>query len=215
MRKADVLVLASTNRHKFEEFQVLFKKFPEVEIAPVDHFIRNAGKLSLVETANNYHDNALAKARTCNLGCHYPSLADDSGIEVDALQSKPGVHSHRFAIPRAGQTQDQANNQKLLDELKNISANQRTARFVCNLVLVMEGTLIQAVGILEGTIATELRPGREMQGFGYDPLFIPKGYDQTLSELGTEVKNKISHRAQAVQELMKEIRNQEIVFAKP
>jgi XTP/dITP diphosphohydrolase len=215
MRKVDTLVLATTNRHKFEEFQVLFKKFPEVEVAPIDHFIRNADKLSLVETANDYYENALAKARTCNLGCHYPSLADDSGIEIDALQGKPGVRSHRFAIPRAGQTQDQANNQKLLDELKNIPADKRTARFVCHLVLVMEGTLIHSTGILEGTIATELRAGREIQGFGYDPLFIPKGYDQTLSELGWDVKNKISHRANAVQDLMKEVRTQEIVFAKP
>ncbi len=212
MRHSDTLVLASTNRHKFEEFTALFKLYPEITVVPVNEYIRNADKLSLVETSDHYYDNAISKARLANHGCHLPCLADDSGLEVDALQGRPGVRSHRYALPRLGETQDFANNQKLLTELKDVPFEKRTARFVCHLALVMEGTLVHVVGTLEGTIALELKGH---QGFGYDPLFIPKSYDQTLAELGAEIKNKISHRALAVSSFMEEVKNQEIIFAKP
>ena len=212
MRNSNIVVLASTNRHKFEEFSTLFKKYPEIEIAPVADFIRNSDKLGLVETSDHYYDNAIAKARTCNQGCHYPSLADDSGLEVDALNGRPGARSHRYAIPKAGQTQDQANILKMLEELKGVPAEKRTARFVCHLALVIEGILVHAIGTIEGTIANE--PSGD-DGFGYDPIFIPKGYHQTLAQVGAEVKNKISHRALAVDHLMEEIRQREIVLAKP
>jgi len=212
MRTANVIVLASTNRHKFEEFRELLARHSGVELHPIEEHIRNPDKLGFVETSDHYYDNAIAKARTCNHGCHYPSLADDSGLEVDALGGKPGVHSHRFAIPKAGETQDSANVKKLLEAMKNVPEGQRTARFVCPLGLVMEGKLIQVVGTLEGSIAREPQGNG---GFGYDPVFIPKGQTQTLSELGSDIKNKISHRAQAVSHLMEELKQQEIVLAKP
>jgi len=212
MRNANTIVLASTNRHKFEEFLVLFKKHPEIEIEPADFFIRNPEKLALVETSDQYFENALAKARTCNHGCHYPSLADDSGLEVDALNGQPGVHSHRYAIPRAGETQDDANVKKLLEALKGVPLEKRTARFTCHLALVMEGVLLHTEGTIEGTITTEILGH---QGFGYDPIFIPNGYSKTLAELGPDVKNKISHRARAVDRLMEEITRQEIILARP
>lgn len=212
MRKADIVVLASTNRHKFEEFVLLFKNYHGIEIAPADAYIRNADKLGLVETSDHYYDNAIAKARTCNQGCHYPSLADDSGLEVDALQGRPGVRSHRYAIPRNGQTQDQANNLKLLEELKDVPAEKRTARFVCHLALVIEGVLVHTVGTLEGTIATQISG---TQGFGYDPLFIPHGQTKSVADLGLDFKLKSSHRAIAVHCLMEQIQKQEIVLAKP
>ena len=212
MRVANTIVLASTNRHKFEEFETLFKKYPELKIVPVQDYIRNSEKLGLVETSDQYIENAKAKARTCNHGCHYPSLADDSGLEVMALEGRPGVRSHRYAIPKLGQTQDQANMMKLLQELKDVPMPQRTARFVCHLVLVMEGTLFHAEGVLEGTIALE---PRGVEGFGYDPIFIPKGMDKTLAELSPAQKNKISHRALAVDHLMTDLATQEIVIARP
>lgn len=212
MRIANTIVLASTNRHKYEEFEALFKKYPELKIAPVQDYIRNSDKLGLVETSDQYAENAMAKARTCNHGCHYPSLADDSGLEVMSLEGRPGVRSHRYAIPRAGQTQDQANRAQLLNEMKNVPIAQRNARFVCHLALVMEGTLFHAVGILEGSIALD---ERGVEGFGYDPLFIPKGSEKTLAEMSPAEKNKISHRALAVDTLMQEIRIQEIVIARP
>ncbi len=212
MRNASVLVLASTNRHKFEEFKMLFKKHSDIQLAPANEYIRNSDKLSLVETSDHYYDNAIAKARACNQGCHYPSLADDSGLEVDALQGRPGARSHRFAIPKAGQTQDQANNLKLLEELKGIQDEKRTARFVCHLALVIEGVLVHSVGMMEGRITRELKGD---DGFGYDPIFIPTGYTQTLAELGLEVKNKISHRSLAVAHLMEDLKRQNIILAKP
>ena len=212
MRTSHTLVLASTNRHKFEEFVALFKSRPEIVIAPANEYLRNADKLGLVETHDSYAGNALAKARACNHGCHSPSFSDDSGIEVDALQSRPGVHSHRYAIPKVGETQDQANVKKLLEELKSVSPEKRTARFVCHIALVMEGLQLTVSGTLEGEIATEPRGNL---GFGYDPIFIPKGYTQTLAELGPEMKNKFSHRALAVTHLMNEIKAKEIVLAKP
>jgi len=212
MRTADILVLASANRHKFEEFSELLKAGPGIRLHPLEEHIRNPEKLSLVETSDHYYDNAIAKARACNHGCHYPSLADDSGLEVDFLGGKPGSRSHRFAIPKAGETQDAANIKKLLEALKGVPAEQRGARFVCHLALVMEGKLVHVVGTLEGSIASE--PSGS-DGFGYDPVFIPKGQTKTLAELGPAMKNKISHRAQAVNHLMEQLKLQEIVLAKP
>ena len=212
MRASNIIVIASTNRHKFEEFESLFKKYPELTIAPVQDFIRNADKLALVETSDEYLENAKAKARACNHGCHYPSLADDSGLEVMHLEGRPGVRSQRFAIPKLGQTQDQANTAKLLEALKDVPAPQRTARFVCHLALVMEGTLFHSVGILEGSIAFE---PRGVEGFGYDSVFIPRGMDKSLAELTPIQKNKISHRALAVDQLMNELIAKEVVIAKP
>jgi XTP/dITP diphosphohydrolase len=212
MRTAQTIVLASTNRHKFEEFSMLLGRYPGIEVRPADAFLRNADKLSLVETSDHYQDNAVAKARACNQGCHYPSLADDSGLEVDFLGGKPGARSHRFAIPKAGETQDAANIKKLLEAMKSAPMEQRGARFVCHLALVMEGKLVHVVGTLEGTIARE--PAGE-DGFGYDPIFIPRGQSRTLAELGSDIKNQISHRAQAVAHLMEEIKQQEIVLARP
>lgn len=212
MRQTQTIVLATTNRHKFEEMTSLFKPYSEIEIVPADRFLRNADKLGMAEVFNTFAENAAAKARACNYGCHYPSLSDDSGLEVDALGGRPGVKSHRYAIPKAGQTQDQANNIKLLDELKSVGSDKRTARFVCSLALVIEGILVQASGVLEGTIATE---PRGHQGFGYDPLFIPKGFSQTLAELGPQKKNEISHRALAIKSLMNEVKSRDIVLARP
>lgn len=212
MRQANTIVLASTNRHKFEEMTTLLQPFGTIELIPVDRVVRNAEKLGLAEVYNTYAENAVAKARACNHACHYPSLADDSGLEVDALGGRPGVKSHRYSLPKAGQTQDQANNLKLLEELKAITAEKRTARFVCHLALVIEGVLVETRGVLEGTIAPE---PRGHQGFGYDPLFIPQGYTQTLAELGPQKKNEISHRALAVQSLMSEIKARDIVLARP
>ncbi len=212
MRKASGIVLASNNRHKLEEFSALFKPYPGIKIYPADDFISNANKLGLVETSDRYMDNALAKARTCNHACHYPSLADDSGLEVDALQGGPGVRSHRFAIPKHGQTQDQANCELLLNKLDGLPPEKRAARFICHLALVMEGLSIHAVGVCEGTIALK-KSGDG--GFGYDPLFIPTGESKSFAELGPEFKNAHSHRALALRNLMFELQARGISLAKP
>ncbi len=127
-------------------------------------------------------------------------FADDSGLEVKALNGEPGVRSARYA----GETKnDQNNNSKLLHALKNIT--KREARFVTVIALVLKHKLYFFEGEIKGTIAYEPRGN---SGFGYDPLFIPQGYRSTFAELGEELKNKISHRANAIEKLLDFLKSQ-------
>lgn len=210
MRLANKIVLATLNRGKFEEMKALLTAYPEVELLPAEQIIRNPEKLQFVERYNTYFENAMAKARLTNQGCHYPCLADDSGLEVEGLNGKPGVRSHRYATPKPNLSQDQANIELLLSELGG--GKSRNAKFVCTLVLLIEGIMIQATGTLEGAIADKPRGNN---GFGYDPVFIPRGANKTLAEMSESEKNAISHRTHAVQGLMGQIKNHGIVFAKP
>lgn len=212
MRASHVVVLASTNLDKLAEFKALLKPYGEIELISADEIIRNPEKLGLVEKFETYEENAIAKARLANQGSHYPCLADDSGLEVQALEGKPGVRTRRYAIPTAGQSQDQANIAKLLQELKGVSGERRAARFACSLALVVEGILVTAQGTLEGSIA---EAPRGANGFGYDPVFIPKGQSRTLAELNEDDKNAISHRKVALAKLFEEIATQGIILAKP
>src|SRR4051812_28091898 len=109
MRLSNKVILASLNRSKFEEFTLLFAHYPEIELVQAAELIRNPEGLQHAEKHSTYLENAVAKARLANFASHYPSLADDSGIEVEALGGRPGVRSHRYATPRAGVSQDQAN----------------------------------------------------------------------------------------------------------
>lgn len=210
MRLVQKVILASTNSHKLSEFQALFQSLNGPEIVSVKGLIRNADKLGMVEVHSTYLENAVAKARLANQGSHYPTLADDSGLEVMALEGRPGVKSHRYASYEPGLTQDEANRRKLLAEMKG--KTDRRARFVCALALTMEGLMIQATGILEGTIS---ETPRGTDGFGYDPLFIPKGESRTLAEMTADQKNAISHRAVALKALFEQIAAKGITLAKP
>lgn len=213
MRLANQLVLASTNIHKYREFKALLAVHASesrIELVPAESVITNADKLGFVETYETYLENAVAKARLANQGCHYPCLGDDSGLEVSALNGKPGVRSRRFTPERAGISQDEANVQALLEAL--LGKTDRSARFVCTLALIVEGVLMHVTGVLEGTIAE--RPAGK-NGFGYDPIFIPKGQMRTFAEMPDSEKNSISHRAKAVQALLGEMRARSIVLAKP
>jgi XTP/dITP diphosphohydrolase len=209
MRLSNKVLLATQSCDKYEEFCALFTAYPEIHLVMARDVLRNVEGLRFVETHNTYLENAVAKARLINQGAHYPSLADDSGLEVLALEGKLGVRSHRYAPPKAGISQDQANNELLLKEL---TGKTRDARFVCTLALLIEGILIHATGTLDGTIA---EAPRGSHGFGYDPLFIPKGQSKTLAEMSASEKNAISHRAKALQELMAQVKKHGIVFAKP
>ena len=217
MRLADKMVLASTNIHKYREFKALLAVHAaesSIELVPAESVLANADKLGFVEVHNTYLENAVAKARLANQGCHYPCLGDDSGLEVSALGGKPGVRSRRFAPLRAGMSQDESNVQALLEALKG--KQDRSARFVCTLALMVEGVLVHVTGILEGTIA-EKASGKG--GFGYDPVFIPNvgpaGQTRSIAEMSDSEKNAISHRAKAVQSLLAELRARNIVLAKP
>ena len=210
MRLVQKIVLASTNSHKLSEFQALFAQLGGPEIVSAKGIIRNADKLGMVETHATYMENAVAKARLANQGSHYPTLADDSGLEVMALEGAPGVKSHRYASYEPGLTQDESNRRKLLAAIQG--KTDRRARFVCSLALNIEGLMLQSTGVLEGLI-TETSRGQE--GFGYDPVFIPTGYDRTLAEMSSTEKNSISHRALALNALFLQIANKGIILAKP
>ncbi len=182
------LVLATRNAHKVREIgQVLgpgfrlrsLADFPEVPEAP--------------EEGETFEANAVQKAAFAARALGVPAMADDSGLEVDALQGAPGVRSARFAGERATSAE---NNAKLLRLLKGVQEAQRSARFRCVIALALpDGTARTAEGACAGRIA---EAPRGTGGFGYDPLFIPDGYDRTFAELGEEVKNRISHRAHAL-----------------
>lgn len=215
MRQINKIVLASMSADKFREMAALFRDYPEIELIPAEGLIRNPEKLGFAEVHSTYLDNAIAKARLANQASHYPALADDSGLEIGVLGGKPGVRSRRYATVSTDQirskiAQDQANVAQVLSEMKG--KTERTARFVTALALLVEGILIHAEGHLDGDIA---EAPRGENGFGYDPIFIPKGSQKTLAEMTEAEKNAISHRAKAVQELMLRLKAREIVLAKP
>lgn len=218
MRLSNKIVLASLNVDKFRELQAILAAYPEVELVPVEGLVRNAEKLSKVETYAAYSDNAIAKARLANQGCHYPCLADDTGLEVEALGGAPGVHTHRFAKLPGGaaasrEAQRLANIEKLLKDLQaKGAAASRSAQFVTTLAFAVEGLSIVATGTLDGTIA---EAPRGEQGFGYDPVFVPKGSTKTLAEMTHAEKNALSHRARAVHDLMTLLSARGVVLARP
>lgn len=218
MRLSPRILIASSNRGKFEEFSALFKKYPEIKPVPIWEIVRNPKSLGYVEHHDEkatYRSNAIAKARLANSGAHYPVLADDSGLEVLALEGKPGIRSHKYATPKPRMSQEEANIQQVL---KEVAGKPRTARMVCALALLIEGILIEAQGSIEGTLA---ETPRGANGFGYDSIFIPSPSDTnndmglTFAEMADVEKNAISHRARALDALMNSVRSHGIVFAKP
>ncbi|MBX7244557.1 MAG: RdgB/HAM1 family non-canonical purine NTP pyrophosphatase [Candidatus Sumerlaeaceae bacterium] len=180
------LLLATKNAHKVGELRQMLAKFPNLEILSALDFPEVADP---VEDGETFADNARAKALYYAAKTGLPSLADDSGLVVDALDGRPGVHSARYAPT------DTERIDKLLAELANIAPTHRTARFQCVMALAREGdVLATATGTLEGSIATERRG---TNGFGYDPVFLVAGRDHHLAELTSEDKNAISHRGRA------------------
>lgn len=216
MRQSRRVVFASLNRDKFEEFKALLATYPEVELVRAESFLRNPEKLALVETHDTYVENAMAKARLANHGCHYPALADDSGLEIEALNRAPGVRSRRYAqapgIELSAQEQDRANRELILSELKRVGGGNRRAQFVTHVALMVEGVLLHAEGRLSGSI---IDSPRGTHGFGYDPIFVPDGSQKTLAEMNAVEKNAISHRGRALAQLMSQLRSRGIVLAKP
>lgn len=154
--------------------------------------------VDIPETADTLEGNALQKAQFIYENYGYDCFADDTGLEVDALDGAPGVHTARYA----GEQHDtEANTDKLLSELKE--KNSRRARFRTIIALIEKGEVHLFEGVVDGEIATERRG---TDGFGYDPVFIPEDTGKTFAELGVSVKNKISHRARAVCKLMNYLR---------
>ncbi len=183
-------VFASRNRHKAEQVVVLL---PGIELVLLDDV---APEVELEEPFHTFEENALAKARAVAVATGAIAIADDSGLEVDALGGRPGVLSARFA--GAGAT-DEANNAKLVDELKGVPQGARTCRYRCVAAAVFpDGREILTSGACEGRIVLEPR-GRG--GFGYDPHMVPVGETRTMAEIPLEEKLGFSHRGRAFREL--------------
>jgi XTP/dITP diphosphohydrolase len=195
------LVVATRNRHKTREIQhILGAEFrvrdlwayPEVS--------------EIRETGTSFEENATLKARAASRKLPAVVIADDSGLEVDALGGAPGIYSARYAGANATESEKI---DKLRRELARVRATEdrRRARFRCVVALARNGNLLGTFeGIVEGRIADEARGD---SGFGYDPIFIPEGLKQTFGELPTEVKNTISHRAKAIRALADRLRRLE------
>ena len=196
------LLLATRNAHKTREFaEILGKNFEVRDLSSV----RDAPEIK--ETGKTFAENATLKALAVSqlrsaLGGL--AVADDSGLEVDALKGAPGIYSARYAGENAS---DEANVDKLLRALsrQNLPASKRVARFRCVIAAARAGKLLGTFeGLVEGVIV-DLARGRN--GFGYDPIFVPEGFDRTFAELPAEIKNKISHRAKAMTRLREALRS--------
>ncbi len=181
------LVLATGNAKKVEELARILDGL-DVELVPMSAFALEGAE----ETGTTFAENALIKARAVADATGLPALADDSGIEVDALDGRPGVHSARYA---GEDGDDTANNAKLLAELGGVADEDRTGRFVCVAALVTpDGQEWTTRGTMEGHVA--LAP-RGHNGFGYDPLFVAEGETRTNGELSAAEKDARSHRGEA------------------
>lgn len=191
------IVLASGNKGKLREFQDSLGGCG-FEVVPQSEFFSENAE----ETGLTFVENAILKARYACAKTGLPALADDSGIEVDALNGRPGIYSARYAGDGAN---DEKNNQKLLLELNDIPVKQRTARYHAVLAFMRHAedpTPILCHGVWEGVILSE---PRGLGGFGYDPLFFVPTHNCASAELSKDEKNRISHRGKAMQELLQKL----------
>jgi XTP/dITP diphosphohydrolase len=188
------LLLATRNPNKTCEFRELLGNQFEI------NDLESLPSLSLPkETGSTFEQNAILKGLTVSRAVDKLVIADDSGLEVEALHGAPGIYSARYAGEKAS---DAANIKKLLRKLKNVA--NRSARFRCVIALAKAG---KVVGTFEGTVEGKIvDPPRGNAGFGYDPVFQPTGFDQTFAEMASGLKNQISHRAKAVASLREKLR---------
>lgn len=189
------IVLATKNKGKIAEMRALLAPLA-IEVLSLENF---APIEDAVEDGATFADNAQIKARYYFAHTHLPCLADDSGLEIDALGGRPGVYSARYSGDGAT---DQSNNEKVLAEMAEVADDKRTARFRCAMALVGADVNLTANGTCEGVILRELCGEG---GFGYDPIFYVAQFDRTLAELTQEEKNAISHRGQAVRKMAEQI----------
>ncbi len=192
--RGEKVVLASGNAGKVREINQLLAQ-QKIQVVPQSLFDTPEAE----ETGLTFVENAILKARNAARHSGLPAIADDSGIEVDALNGAPGIYSARFAGPACD---DQANNDKLLADLEQVAEEQRTARFQCVMVYLRHAddpTPIICQGTWEGRI---LRAPQGENGFGYDPLFLVPELGCSSAELAPEQKNALSHRGQALRQLV-------------
>lgn len=197
MSRRRKLVLATHNSHKKTEMNTLLAPLG-ISIVGLDDFPQIG---DIEETGTTLLENSLIKARSVHQITGLPSLADDTGLEVDALDGAPGVYSARFA----GENPTYEDNvNKLLSKLEGVSAEKRTARFRTIIAFVDGRRELFAEGIIEGLITVE---PCGYEGFGYDPIFLPETESKTFSEMSQERKNQISHRGRALAKMQKKLNN--------
>lgn len=198
------LVLASNNAHKLEEVKAILGGSFEIKS------LKEIGCFDdIPETGKTFRENALRKAGYVKKHYGLDCFADDSGLEVECLGGEPGVYSARYAVMNGKEpvpTKDEANMNVLLEKLFGDEKKEESPKacFRTSIALVMGDEVHYFDGIVEGHIIPEKRGA---EGFGYDPIFVPDGYDETFAELGAEVKNGISHRARAVAKLVEFLNN--------
>jgi len=191
------IVAATKNKGKIEEIKQILKDLPFEVISMEEEEIDS----DIVEDGQTFEENAFIKARNVKKHTDGIVLADDSGLVVDMLNGAPGIYSSRFA---GEPSNDEKNNAKLLDIMKDIEKEKRTARFVCVIAVIMpDGRETCVRGECEGVIGFIQRGDN---GFGYDPLFYLPEYGKTMAELEPEIKNEISHRAKALEKFKAEIK---------
>ena len=177
------IVAATANAHKVDEY----RKLREGQNVELKSLLDYPGFPGVEENGRSFIENAGIKALAACKYCDVPAFADDSGLEVEALDGRPGIYSARYAPT------DKERIARLLDEMKG--QTNRRARFVCAIAIAINGEVIESFeGEIKGTIVDA---PRGESGFGYDPVFQPDGYDQTFGEMAPELKNRISHRANA------------------
>jgi len=196
MEYGDEVVIATNNTHKLEEIGSILEDF-EYNIYSLKDV--NLDGIDIIENGKTFEHNALIKARTIAKKTQMITIADDSGLEVDAIGKKPGIYSARFAGENAT---DEQNREKLLKMMKSTPASQRSARFVSAIAVVFpDGKEFVVRGTCEGSIAFE---EKGTNGFGYDNLFIVNKYNKTFAEMPATIKNAISHRANALDKMKEE-----------
>ncbi len=179
-------LLATSNQHKVKEIREILKSCGYDE-----PFVNRA--FDVDEDGETYAENALKKAKKAYEESEIPSVADDSGLEIDALKGMLGIHSARFMEGKPYSEK----NAEILKLMKDVPECERTARFVC-VAVYFDGKAHFFKGVVEGKISKQAKGG---SGFGYDPIFIPNGYSKTMAQLGVKVKNTLSHRAKAFEKL--------------
>lgn len=193
------LLLATRNAHKTREFhELLGRAFDVIDLSSFPEIATPE------ETGRTFEENAILKAIAASKQLPSLVIADDSGLEVDALGGAPGIFSARYAGENAS---DAENIKKMLRELRkrNVATEKRSARFRCAIALAQEGKVL---GVFEGVVEGKIvDPPRGSGGFGYDPIFEPKGFDQTFAQMTPESKKQISHRGQAIAALREGLRD--------
>jgi XTP/dITP diphosphohydrolase len=191
------IVLATHNQGKVAELRAILEPaVPGLELLGYDG-------PEPVESGTTYLENALIKARAAHMHTGLPAIADDSGIAVEILGGSPGI----FTAIWAGGRDNVANRRLLLTQLRDIADGNRQAAFICTLALVSKDSEVSFTGNWPGTVGFE---ERGEYGHGFDPIFIPEGFEQTAAELEPAIKNSMSHRAQALAELISYLRNNAI-----